>query len=229
MLVLDMPEGGVAQQEFEPEEFDAIAPERGGRLGGIMLGEPLWRARFELGRSLTRDASDDWRAFIARLRRSQRPFLAYDHDRIFPRAYPRGFSRMTRPDGSPFDGSAASWSAQATSDFDELVTLTQLPGNLLLGKGDYIGFKWDAEGSNAGTYDRRAMVRVVEPARANAAGEITVMVEMPVPTRVVPETAIAHLDKPCCLMRRTGGSLGMLDRRQKIAGGTLEALQDLRP
>ena len=229
MLVLPMPNGGVATQEFEPEEVDGSAPERGGYLGGVTLGNALWRAKWGLSRNLQRDASDERRAFLARLRRSQRPFLGYDRDRLYPKLYRDGFSRMTRPDGSAFDGSAATWSAAADSDENDLLTLTDLPGNFRLSLGDYIGFKWDAEGSDAGTYDRRALVRAVGIARADAAGQLSVMVEMPVPTGVIPSGAVAHLDRPCCVMRLVGGTLGALDNRQKIAGGTIEALQDLRP
>jgi len=230
-LVLAMPERGIATQEFEIEDADAIAPERGGRLGGVSLGEPLWRARWTLSRNLTRDASDEWRAFISRCRGSKRPFVAHDRDRLYPRAYPQGFARMTTSAGLPFTGAAASWSQAIDADDNALLTLTGLPAGLKLGRGDGIGFRWDAAGSPSGTHDRLAMVRVVEPTECDAAGSVTAMVEMPVPVRVVPAGAEAHLDRPGCLVRLVPGeaSLGALDRRQKIAGGTISALQDLRP
>lgn len=226
-----MPALGIATQQFEPEELDAIAPERGGQLGGVTLGFTLWRARWELSRNLTREASDDWRAFMARLRRSQRSFVAHDRDRLFPKAYPAGFAQMTHLDGDPFFGAAATWSQTIDAEGDALLDLTDLPPGLLLGKGDYIGFKWDAEGSDPGAHDRRTMARLVEPATVDNAGEVTVRVEPPVPTLVVPGTAVAHLDRPGCIVKLVPGEGGLsaLDRRQKIAGGTLSALQDLRP
>lgn len=229
-LVLRMPERGVATQIFEPEEVDAAAPERGGRLGGVTLGFPLWNARWELSRNITRDASDEWRAFFARLRRSQRPFWAWDRDREFPKAYRDGFSRMTKIDGTPFDGALTSWSQAVDADGDARVTLGGLPSGLALGLGDYVGFRWDASGSPAGSHDRRTMVRVVEPSISAADGTVTVMVEPALPVLVVPVAAEAHLDRPGCIMRMAPGDSGpaALDRRQKIAGGTLVAVQDLR-
>lgn len=229
-LVLTMPERGIATQEFEIEEVDAVAPERGGRLGGISLGEPLWRVKWTLSPNLTREASDDWRAFIARCRGSKRAFVAHDRGRLFPRAYPGGFARMTTAVGGPFTGSAASWSQTVDADGNALVALTGLAAGLTLGRGDCIGFRWDAAGSPAGTDDRRALVRLVEPATSDGAGAVTAMVEMPVPVRIVPAGAIAHLDRPGCLVRLVPGeaSLAALDRRLKIGGGTISAMQDLR-
>lgn len=230
VLVLSPPERGITRQQFEIEEVDALSPETSGRLGGVTLGFPLWRARWELSRNLTRDMSDEWRAFFSRLRKSKRPFLAYDRDRLFPRAYPQGFATMTKVGGAAFDGTGDSWAQTIDADGNALLDVEGLPSGLHLQQGDYVGFKWDSSGATAGTYDRRAMVRVVDPAYVAADGGVTVMVEMPVPTAVVPAGAIAHLDRPACVMRMVSdeSSLGSLDRRQKIAGGTLSALQDLR-
>ena len=236
-LQLEMPERGIATQQFEIERMDALAPERGGRLGGISLGAPLWRARWTLSRSLRRDMSDEWRAWFLRLRGSQRAFLAVDRDRLFPRACPQGFSTMTKTDGTPFTGAAASWSQTIDADGEATLALTGLPAGLVLGRGDYVGFRWDAAGSPVGTFDRRALVRCVEsvPVRVAGDGTVSLLVEMPVPADtypggVVPAAAEAHLDRPACLMRMVPneGELGALDRRQKISGGTVSALQDLR-
>lgn len=230
-LQLEMPERGIATQQFEIEEMDAIAPERGGRIGGVTLGFPLWRARWALSRNLTRDMSDEWRAWFSRLRRSQRAFLAVDRDRLFPRSRPQGFGGMTIIGGAAFSGAASSWGQTIDADGEALLGLSGLPVGLLLSRGDYIGFRWDAAGSAVGTFDRRALVRLVEPATVAGDGTVYAQVEMPVPTLVVPASAEAHLDRPACVMRLVPGEseLGALDRRQKIGGGTISALQDLRP
>lgn len=230
-LLLTMPELGIATQAFEPEEVDAVAPERSGYLGGVTLGFPVWRARWELSRNLTRTASDEWRAFFARLRKSKRPFVAHDRDRLFPKAYPDGFRRMTTVAGTPFTGAAASWSQAIDSDGEALVTLTDLPSGFAMTLGDYIGFRWDAAGSASGSNDRRTMARLVAASTADASGTLIALVEPAVPTGVVPANATAHLDRPGCIMKMQPGDSGPapLDRRQKIAGGTLTAVQDLRP
>lgn len=230
-MLLQMPERGVAHSEFEIERADALAPERGGRLGGVTLGEPLWQAKYDLARSMTAALSDEWRAFAARLRGSQRQFIGQDRTRRYPRNFAGGFARTTRVGGSPFDGSAASWSQTVDANLDAVLTLTDLPAGMRLELGDYIGFRWDAAGSEAGTHDRLTMVRVVSPATADAAGTLEARIEPPVPTLVVPGGAEAHLDNPACLMKVVPGGikLGAVDPLHAIAGGSFDAVQDLRP
>lgn len=230
MLILTMPVRGTSEQSFELSRFDAIAPERSGFIGGISLGEPLWEASWKLSRAQNHAAEDEWSAFFGRLRGSTRPFVAWDRLRVYPRAHPEGFSRMTRPDSSAFDGSAASWSQTVDTNGEARLTLTGLPGNLRLGPRDYVGFRWDAEGSDEGANDRRALVRVEVGDRADASGEVTVTVEPAVPG-AVPEGATAHLDRPSCLMRAVPGTIdfGTSDVTGDRTGGGFSALQDLRP
>jgi len=116
-------------------------------------------------------------------------------------------------------------------DSEARLTLGGLPAGMKLGRGDYIGFRWDAAGSPAGAHDRRTLVRTVLPAMVSGNGTVSVLVEPPVPTLVVPAAAEAHLDRPGCIMKLVRGdsSLNPMDRRLKIAGGTVSAMQDLRP
>ncbi|WP_058813359.1 hypothetical protein [Sphingopyxis sp. A083] len=232
MQPLPMPElpAGVARVEFEPERVDYAAPESSGRQGGVQAGWPLWLATFELDK-VDRDSADLWRAFIARLRGRQRLFLASDPTRLYPRSTPRGFAGMTRAGGGAFTGSATSWAQNVDADGNAAIGLTGLPANLALATGDYIGWKWDAAGSAAGSYDRRTMARVVVPAVASAGGGITVTVEPPLDPLVVPVGAIAHLDKPACLMRQIPdrSRIGSTGAGGALSGATLVAGQDLRP
>lgn len=224
----DMPESGAARQEFEPQRIDYAAPEAGGRVGGVQAGFPLWLGIWTLGR-VGEARSDEWRAWMARLRGQMRRFYGRDLRRPYPKAHITGFAGMTRAGGGAFPGSALTWSETINSDDDSRVTLTGLPVGLILSKGDYIGFKWDAAGEAAASYHRRALVRVVVGSTASGAGSITVTSEPPIPT-VVPVGAVAHLDRPCCVMTQITdqSKLEAIDRSGGIRGGSVVAIQDLR-
>lgn len=227
---LAMPESGMSQQAFEPQRVDYAAPEAGGRLGGIQAGFPLWAATWSVGR-VGQAKSDEIRSFLAELRGATRWFYGRDLARPYPKQYPDGFSAMTRFNGSAFDGSATSWSQSVNSDDDQLLTLNGLPSGLVLGTLDYVGFKWTATDDEVAGLEWRALVRVVRGGggMASGGGSLTVKVEPPIPS-CVPSGAVAHLDKPSCVMKQvtTQSSLDPVDRRLAVRGGTIVGIQDLR-
>lgn len=227
---LDMPTSGVAQQQFEPQRVDFLAPEAGGRVGGVQAGFPRWVAMWTIGR-VGVAKSDELRSFVNECRGAIRTFYGRDQARPFPKAYPAGFAGMSRAAGGSFTGSATAWSQSIDANDDQLVALAGLPNNFVLGTGDYIGFKWDDADFAAGNNQRRALVRVIRGGggQANSSGNITVKVEPPVPA-LVPSGAIAHLDNPACTMRLLTDQtkLDAIDRRLAITGGTIVAVQDLR-
>lgn len=228
-LVLPDAPSGIARVSFEPQRVDYAAPQADGRQGGVQAGWPLWAAEFELDRS-DPDSADIWRAFFARLRGRMRRFRAGDPTRPFPKAYPSGFAGMVRASGGAFTGAAASWSQAVDADGNARITLTGLPAGMVIGLNDYIGLRWDAHGT-AGNYNRRTMARVVLAANANSAGVLTVMIEPPINMQVVPLTAIAHLDRPQCVMQLDpdASRAGSIGKGGELSGGTIKALQDLRP
>jgi hypothetical protein len=232
MMVLDFPDtpAGVTRVSMEPERVDYAAPEASGRQGGVQAGWPLWVATWEIGR-VDAASADMWRAFVARLRGRIRPFYGADITRLYPRATPNGFAGMNRAGGGAFTGGALAWAQTIDGDGNALLALTGLPAGLSLALGDYIGFKWDGAGDAAGSYRRRTMARVVSPATASGAGAITVIAEPPLDTRVVPAGAIAHLDRPCCVMRQITDKtkLGSIGGGGSLSGATIVAGQDLRP
>lgn len=211
---LAMPSCGPRSQSFELERVDYLAPEAGGRMGGVTAGFPLWKMSVSLG-TLSVAQSDQWRSFMALLRGAQRPFLAWEVARRLPHAYQNGM-----PAG--FSGAAASWSQAIDSNGFAVLTLTGLPSQLVLSPGDYVDFRW-------GSYSR-ALVRVCEMVVASTGGAASFTIEPPVPS-LVPGTAVAHLDNPACLMKLVPGQsqLGPVERRGAISSGTLVAVQDLIP
>ena len=229
MVPRDMPTTGAALQAFEVQRVDYHAPEAGGTQGGVQAGFPLWAASWTIGR-IGEDRSDLWRAWFTRMRGSQRRFLARDLRRPYPKLYPGGFTGLSRPSGGGFNGAAASWSVAIDVEGDCLLTLNDLPAGLLLSLGDYVGFRWDDPAGSAGNWYRRALVRVIEPATADGTGKLVARVEPPVPS-LVPPTAPAHLDQPACVMKMLSdqSNLDVIDRRGAIRGGTIVAVQDLRP
>lgn len=224
-----MPSRGAAMQEFEPHRVDYEAPEASGFQGGVQAGFPLWVGIWDLG-PVGHGVSDEWRAWVASLRGAQKTFYGRDWARPFPLAHINGFAGLNRAGGGSFPGSALTWTQTIDGEGVAYLQLTGLPAALALSVGDYIGLKWDAGGDAAGTYRRRTLTRVLEAGTANGSGVVTVPVEPPVPTLVVPGTALAHLDNPCCVMRQVTDQtkLGPIDRRRAIKSGHIVGLQDLR-
>ncbi|MCX9146624.1 hypothetical protein [Erythrobacter sp. WG] len=230
LLQPDTP-SGIARVRFDIERVDFGAPEASGRQGGVQSGWPLWSARYELDRS-DPDSADLWQAFFDRLRGRIRRFYAVDPKRRLPKLYRFGFAGMVRAGTStPFDGTATSWLQLTDSAGDARITLNGLPAGLQISTGDMIGFRWDAADAAAGNMMRRTMARAVLPATANGAGQALVTVEPPLNTSLVPAGAIAHLDNPAVVMQLVpeDSQLGPIGVAGILSGGTITAIQDLRP
>lgn len=232
-MILTQPDtpSGIARVRFGIERVDFAAPEASGRQGGVQAGWPLWSARYELDRS-DPDSADLWQAFFDRLRGRIRRFYAIDPKRRMPKLYRFGFGGMVRAGTStPFDGTATSWLQLTDSNGDARITLNGLPAGLQISTGDMIGFRWDAAGAGAGNMMRRTVARAVLPATATGAGQALVTVEPPLNTSLVPAGAIAHLDDPAVVMQLIPeeSELGPIGQAGILSGGSITAIQDLRP
>lgn len=232
-MILAQPEtlAGIARVRFEIARVDYGAPEASGRQGGVQAGWPLWTARLEIDKS-DPDSADLWQAFFDRMRGRIRRFYAIDPTRRFPKAYPFGFSGLTRA-GSPvaFTGPATSWSQSIDADGNAVLTLNGLPAGFPIAVRDCIGFRWDAAGAGTGNMMRRTMARAVLPATASAGGVAQVTIEPPLNTALVPSGAIAHLDSPAVVMQLVpeNSELGLIGAGGILASGSITAIQDLRP
>lgn len=214
-----MPEVAVVGAVFNLQRVDLQTGALDGRVFGLTAGQPLWTLKATI-RDGDAEETDQWFAFLDGLRGVQRPFLAHDLTRPFPRAYPNGFDGLTRASGGAFDGTATSWSVNADRD---VITLSGQPAGLPLSHRDGLMLRWATGGE-----PRRSLHRVVTPAVANGAGVLAVAVEPSVPT-LVPNAAIADLARPQAVFKQTPAESGMgeLDALHS-AGGALSAVQDLR-
>ncbi|MEO0589120.1 MAG: hypothetical protein AAFZ11_01020 [Pseudomonadota bacterium] len=231
-MILPLPDtlSGIARVRFSILRVDYAAPEASGRQGGVQAGFPVWGARMELDR-IDADSADLWQAFVDRMRGRIRRFYCHDTARDLPLAHRFGMTDLTRAGGGAFDGSASSWSQAIDSDDNANVTLGGLPAGFSIAVGDYIGFKWDASGAASDTFERRTMMRAVLPATANASGQAVVTAEPPLDTALVPSGAVAHFDKPSCVMQLVPeeSQLSPVGEGGTIAGGAVIGVQDLRP
>lgn len=227
---IEMPTSGAAMQQFEVQRVDYGAAEAGQRIGGVQAGFPLWQGIWNLG-TIGADKSDEWRSFMSEIRGATRRFLGRPMDRPYPKAHRGGFAKMTKPDGSPFNGAASSWSQSINADGDQLVTLNGLPAGLILSMLDYIGFRWPATEASVAGIPWHAPVRVIRAGGgvASATGSVTVKVEPPVPG-AVPSDAVAYLNCPACVMTLISDKSGLegIDRRLAVRGGTIAGIQDIR-
>lgn len=223
------PTSGAAQQQFDIERVDAMAPEAGQRIGGVQQGFPLWKLVWTLG-NIGVDRTDAWQAFFDQVRGATRRFLAWDLRRPYPKAYAlTGFAGMTRAGGGSFDGTATSWSETITADGDSEVTLHDLPAGFVLVPGDYIGFTWEAAEASVAGLDWHAPVRVVIGDVADGSGDVTVTSEPPIPA-AVPSDATAYLDHPKAVMALVidQSKLNAVDRSLGARGGQITGIQDIR-
>lgn len=195
---------GLNVQTFELDRIDYMSPTVGAGIGAVTAGAPLWSASWSLS-GMSEDRMEEWRAWLTSMRGSQRTFFGGDQRRRVPRAY--------RTTGLPsgFSGDATAWSVNTDRD---VLTLA-LPNGFTLLTGDYVGFRWGANG--------RTKVRLLEP----CAGSAAVAVEPPLPN-LVPSNAVAYVLNPVCVMKLTPDTqFGSIDVSSQMAG-SITAIQDLR-
>lgn len=211
-----MPAKGCGQQTFEPDRADFLTRAGGGRLGSMSAGFPIWKASWTLGGSMGAADSDLWRAFVASLQGSSNLFYGKDVERPYPKAYPNGFAALG------WSGDCSAWSQSVVAGVPVLAVTSH--AGLIIGPGDYVGFRW-----TTGGLARQSLVRSLEAVTADGSGHASFAITPAVPA-LTPGTAVAYFANPTCLMRMDprATQLSDMDRRRAI-GGTIVAFQDLLP
>lgn len=181
----------VGTSAFRLQRNDISTPDGAGVRDSVQIGFGVWTASYVLEAMSDADSVAN-EAFIDSLHGSANLWLAHDLRRLYPAAYlPRRNFAGGLPAG--FSGSASAWSVDTARTG---VSLDGLPVGFTLGVGDYVGFKWGS-GEN-----RRHMVKVMEAATADGSGEVALNV-YPAVWETVPVDAVAHFDRPACIMKLT--------------------------
>lgn len=164
---------------FSLQRVQAHNPLRGGEHQVADLGEPRWVCEIETT-ALSRAQGGEWKALAAKLRGGQRTLMLHDASRRRPLAY--------------IDATDEPWGAPVVIAYDRSAGTIDLRGFIAdaeLSVGDMIA--WDD-----------ALVRhlaiVVEPATANAAGEVTLTIEPAPPSDDSNLPAAAILEDPAAEM-----------------------------
>jgi len=206
--------GKLARVVFEPAHQVVHNAERGGRAISVVIGPARWEAEFATADLREPDLSE-WRAWIASLQGGAKTFYAGDPSKPYPRAYPTGFSGMTRAGGGSFDGTATSWSIDSSR---AVLTLNGLPASFAISIGDMTAFEWSTS--------KRYLVRALEAATANGSGVATFTVEPKIET-LVSSGAVATLANPQCVMRLTPDGADIDLRPGPIGRASFKAVQHL--
>lgn len=220
MTVYDMPPYLVGSFRFWLERLDLQSPESSGRIGGIQMGWPKWRAEYEAVGHSDHEVHL-WTAWLRRQRGAIHHFRATDMSRWYPYKYRPAALGGGHSGAGGFPGG---WNGDATSfslsgDRSE-ATLT-IPSGIEITAGDLIGWRW-------GGGDKLALSEAMEGGVSS--GTVTVAVE-PAVHSVVPDspTAVAYLFKPACLMRLTPETEFPTLGAEGVGIGKIVAQQDLVP
>jgi hypothetical protein len=119
------------------ERQETMAPTRGGLVQVAEIGTALWRAKYQTV-TLGEQAGMEWEGWVASMRAGARQFRMVHPSRRVARAYPGGYTGMTRHDGTGFGAGICNITAIATTL--DTVTLSNLPTSFVVSVGDLFSF-----------------------------------------------------------------------------------------
>lgn len=184
----DLPAGiGFQQARFEPLVRQVSSTTRGGRPQAVGLAPDLWTMRYVTAPLAEREA-ETLRAWLQSLRGGQKFFKAVDPLRLYPLAYPAGFTGINRHSGESFDGTATLSAVASTLD---AITLSTLPTAFQVSIGDLVAITY-ASG-------RQTLHRAQETATASAGVASFAVEPVLFPGGPVGTAGAVTLARPFCL------------------------------
>ncbi len=150
---------GWARCEFDIDKNVEIAPTGGGDLA-FDMGNDLWIVDYQTVR-LQPDQVEDFRSWLKLLEDGLQTFWGYNVRRPYTKAYPNGFSGLTKAGGGAFTGSL---SVTAVNSDNKTLSLGGLPANFTVDAGT--GIAWDYNGT------ARAYHQFAETQVSNSLGNI---------------------------------------------------------
>lgn len=199
---------------WESVDFDPVAPRNAERMEGRrtemqIFGTPYWQATYRPGRLAFRDFGK-MDAFMMLAGDGGDYFLAHDPFRPRPMAHDLGVPLAgTKAGGGAFNGTAV-LTAITNS---RAVTVSGLPANLQLRRGDYVEFRMSAL--------KRSLHRIVADAQANGSGLVALSIRFGLDTQHFTTAAVVNFEKPACVMQIDPGSYkgtkSLRDRRPSFS------------
>jgi len=172
---------------FEPAYNQVSHSTRGGKIGVVNLGVPLWVMTFAT-HVLPYEEALEYVSWAQSLRGGALLFKAWHPWCRYPLNYPQGFTGMKRAGTSEsFDGTLTVASINSTRD---QIIVTGLPNAFAFKRGDMISIPIGATG--------RTLHRLMAPSTASGLGAANLTVEPTLPLSVVADVT-ATVAKPWCL------------------------------
>ncbi|MBO6507404.1 MAG: hypothetical protein JJ979_02775 [Roseibium sp.] len=180
----------IQAEDFRVERSENVNRRRGGKTQVSERADPRWFVDWETYK-MDMDEFQDLEAWLLSLRGGLKSFLAYRHERPYPKDYRFGFNGLSKHFGGAFTGTCVVDAIAQTG-----LTVSGLPSTFSVRAGDMIGL------IQSGKYGLHV---VLEDAIASA-GAVSLLVEPFIKTNIFSTAATANFAQPLCEMILTSYS-----------------------